>query len=77
MKEKHKVLEILESHKNNLSHMEESDPSSINIAKDLKDLKIDDDFSNEDQLYDEYVMDKYNSDSKLLENFKEVEKEDK
>ena len=76
MKEEHKALEILENHKRNISNMGDSDPSALNISRDLKDLKINDDFSNEDQLSNEYAVARYNSDSKLLEDLKEVERKD-
>lgn len=66
MKEKHKALEILQDHKRNISNMENNDLLSLNISKDLEHLKIDDDFSNEDQLYDEYTVSRDNGDNKLL-----------
>ncbi|CDM70176.1 hypothetical protein CM240_3059 [Clostridium bornimense] len=77
MKEEHKTLEILENHKRNISRMGDSEPSALNISRDLNHLKINDDFSNEDQLYNEYSIDKYNGDSKLLEDLREVERKDK
>lgn len=77
MKEEHKALEILQNHKRNISNIGDSDPSALNIAKDLGHLKINDDFSNEEQLSYEYTIQRNNSHSQLIEDIKEVERRDK
>lgn len=76
MKEEHKILEILESHKRNISNIGDTDASALNISKDLSHLKINDDFSNQEQLDNEYSVGRHNSDSKLLEDLKEINRKD-